>query len=64
MKKITWEVIRDSFKKRYPKKHKEVIYWRPHQYGTIKLYFKDGRTGTYNYDERKLVLGSETWKHE
>ena len=53
-KKITWNKIREDFKVNYPKLHKEVSYWRPHDFATIILYFKDGRKGTYNYDERRF----------
>lgn len=58
MRRITWNKIRDQFKHDHPKKHKEVVYWRPHEYATIVLYFKDGRIGTYNYDSGKLTMQS------
>ncbi len=64
MQKITWNKIRDQFKRTHPARHKQVIYWRPHEFGTIMLYFKDGRKGTYNYDTRKLTMLIETWTHE
>ncbi len=55
-KKITWNKIREDFKINYPKYHKEVDYWRPHDFATIILYFKDGRKATYNYDTKRMII--------
>lgn len=51
--KITWKVIRDDFKQRHPTLHRQVMYWRPHDYATIVLYFTDGTRATYNYDTKQ-----------
>lgn len=60
-RKITWNVINKDFRARHPNMRKEVVYWRPHDYATILLYFKDGRLATYNYDKREIKFLSDTW---
>lgn len=54
-KKITWEKIRDEFKRCHPRLHKRVSYWRPYDYATIVLYFKDGEKATFNYDTKEVM---------
>ena len=55
-KKVTWNIIREDFKRRYPKLNKEVMYWRPHDYATIFIRFKDLSEGLYNYDEHRFTF--------
>lgn len=50
-RKITWCDIYKDFKKRHPNLKKEVAYWVPHDYATIKLKLKDGTSMLYNYDD-------------
>lgn len=62
-KKLTWSMINKDFRARHPKLRKEVTYWRPHNFATILLYFKDGRLATYNYDKHAITFLSDTWLH-
>lgn len=61
-KKITWDVIYKDFKSRHPNLSREVEYWCPHSYVSIKLYFLDGRTGVYKYFEHEVNFISDRWK--
>lgn len=54
-KKVTWQVVMDSFKKEHPILKKKVIGWRPYNFATIILTFKDGEKATYNYDTKEVV---------
>ena len=63
-KKITWDVVYKDFRLRHPNLSKAVTYWCPHDYVTIKLYFEDGRIGTYNYISRKFNFMSERWTND
>lgn len=47
-------MIREDLKRTNPKIHKEVTYWRPHDYATILLYLKDGGKATYSYDTKQV----------
>lgn len=58
-KKITWNVIREDFKKHYPRQSKRVHDWRPHSYATIKLWTRDGLVLLYNYDEHRATIVSD-----
>jgi hypothetical protein len=53
--KITWAKVYEDFKLKFPNLKKEVLHWHPYTYATVKLYFKDGRKATYNYDDRKFT---------
>ena len=52
-RKITWKVIYEDFKQRYPNLKKEVTYWKPLEFATIELWLKDGDRMKYNYDMKK-----------
>ena len=54
-KKITWRMVYTDFQRRYPDLRKAITYWRPYNYATILLYFKDGVKSTYNYDTKDLT---------
>ena len=59
--KVTWKDILADFKQRHPTLGKNVVDFRPHSYGTIMLWFSDGKTMTYNYDTKK-GLWADNWK--
>ena len=50
--KITWEVIFQEFKSRYPKLSKSVSHWNPYNYAEILITLKDNTKLIYNYDEK------------
>ena len=50
--KITWEVIFQEFKSRYPKLLKSVSNWNPYNYAEILITLKDNTKLIYNYDEK------------
>ena len=62
--KISWRMVLDDFKMVFPNRRKEVVDYRPHDFMTIKLWFKDGSTATYNGLTRKLIFLPERWKGE
>lgn len=59
--KVTWDVVFEDFKQRYPRLRQTVVYWQPSGYGSISLYFKDGRKGTYDHSAGRLIFSSESW---
>lgn len=63
-KKITWKEVYKDFRSRHPQARKDVVYWHPHDYATIMLYFADGTKGTYNYIDRKVKRLDEKWTHD
>lgn len=60
-KKITWDAIHKDFKRHFPNLRKEVEYWCPYDYLTIKIYLKDGRVFSYNYFNKEVQFFSEHW---
>ena len=54
-KKITWDKVREAFKKSHPKLDKRVLHWQPYSFATIVLMFDNGRKATYNYDTKLLA---------
>ena len=50
--KVTWEVIFQEFKSRYPKLSKSVSHWNPYDYAEILITLKDNTKLIYNYDEK------------
>lgn len=60
--KITWEKIHRDFKQRLPNFSKDAVYWRPHDYGKILIYMKDGSQITYDYDSKRVKFLSTRWK--
>ena len=58
-RKVTWNTIREDFKKYYPRQSKRVCEWRPHSYATIKLWTRDGLVMLYNYDEHRATILSD-----
>jgi hypothetical protein len=61
-KKMKWQEVFDDFCTRFPNLHREAVWWRPHDYMTILIYFEDGRKGTYEGLSRKLVFLQEKWR--
>lgn len=59
--KVTWKDVLDDFKKRHPTLAKMVADYRPHAYGTIMIWFKDGTTMTYDHTTKKGLWG-KNWK--
>lgn len=51
--KITWRMIYEDFKQRYPNLKKEVTYWKPLEFATIELWLKNGNRMKYDYDMKK-----------
>lgn len=51
--KVTWRMIYEDFKQRYPNLKKEVTYWKPLEFATIELWLKDGDRMKYDYDMKK-----------
>lgn len=62
--KITWYDIYKDFKNTYSVLGKEAIQYRPHNFLTIKIWFKDGRIGLYNFMRKELKFTNETWIHK
>lgn len=62
--KITWKDIYKDFKNAYPKFNKQVVQYRPHDFLTIKIWFKDGRIGIYKYFNKDLEFLDEIWIHK
>lgn len=52
--KTTWKDVYERFKLTYPRLCKTAVHWHPHSFGTILIYFEDGRKATFNYDEPRL----------
>lgn len=64
MTKLTWDKVFLYFKKTHPNLSKEVTYWCPSDYLTIKLYFKNGQIALYNYFDKRMIFIKETWIKE
>lgn len=47
-KKMRWEDVYKEFRKTHPTFSKNIIDWKPHNYGTILLYLKDGSKMIYD----------------
>ena len=62
--KVTWKDIYKDFKNTYSKLGKEALEYRPHDFLTIKICFKDGRIGLYNFMTKELKFTKETWIHK
>ena len=61
LSKVTWRDVLEDFKKRHPNLAKTVSDYRPYSYGTIIIWFTDGKTMTYDYDAKKGTW-IEDWK--
>lgn len=59
--KITWKKILEDFKQRHPKLGKEVCWWRPEDYATIRIHLNDGMIIKYDYDEKRATILCERW---
>ena len=59
--KVTWEDILVDFKQRHPSLAKNVIDFRPHGFGTIRVWFKDGTTMIYDHTTKR-GLWDKNWK--
>ena len=55
-RKITWKNIYDDFQLRFPNFKKQVTYWQPYGYLTIKLYLKGEKACLYDYFNRKITF--------
>lgn len=60
--KLTWDKVYKEFKARFPNLRKEVVYWHPRDYMTIKVYLEDGRTLSYNHSTNTICILDEYWK--
>ena len=47
-KKLSWDEVYKEFRRTHPKLKNYIIDWRPFDYATIMLYFKDGSRMTYD----------------
>lgn len=54
--KITWEKIYLEFKNSHPSSRNYIDHYHPYDYAKIKLYFKDGSEGVYDYDSKHLEI--------
>lgn len=52
--KVTWKDVYELFNLTYPRLSKTAVHWHPDSFGTILIYFEDGRKATFNYDEPRL----------
>lgn len=59
--KLQWEDVYKDFRTRHPNLCKGVVYWCPHDYAVIKIFFDDGKLGIYSYLEHKVVFLKECW---
>lgn len=57
--KITWEMIYEDFKLRYPNLSKKVLRWNSVDFATIELYLYDGSKMRYNYDLQRAEFVKE-----
>lgn len=49
VKKVTWKVVFDDFKSRYPSLSKRVRRWAPYNFLEIVLFLNDDLKLTYSY---------------
>lgn len=61
IKRVTWNDVYASFKQHFPNLRKEVEYWCPYDYLTIKVYLKDGRIFTYRQSDSKINFIDSKW---
>lgn len=55
--KVTWDTIYRDFKSKYPRLSKEAIYFKPHDYLTIKIWFKvKPEIMTYDYMTKQCII--------
>lgn len=54
--KITWSEIYSDFRRRHPNLSKGVLDYRPHDYLTIKIIFRDGSEMVYDYDSKRATF--------
>lgn len=53
-RKTTWSDIYKDFKRTHPTRSKGVMGFKPYSFGTILLYFPNGKKMLYNHDTGKL----------
>lgn len=60
--KVTWSDVYKEFRSTHPNLRNEVMDYRPYDYLTIILYFKDGRRMVYKYmtNERYFLSDNGT----
>lgn len=59
--KVTWDDIYFEFKERYPRFRNAIVYWRPYQPSTIKIYTRNFKMYIYNYDEKIVEVLDGDW---
>lgn len=50
MAKVTWEMIYEDFKKKYPQFSQHSYHFEPYDFAKIKVYLEDGIKFVYDYD--------------
>lgn len=60
--KYSFRKLFEDFKNTYPSVREDVVYWRPHSFSTIELWFANGDKATYNDYDRKLHFLEDKWK--
>lgn len=53
-RKISWDMVYKEFVSRYPHSRKDLVRWHPYGFLQIRLYFKDGTGGVYDYFAKKI----------
>ena len=63
-KKLTWDKIYKDFKTQYVSMGKNIVWWHPHDFAAIKLYFKDGSIGIYKFVNKSFERLEDTWLYK
>lgn len=58
--KVTWGDIYKDFRTTHPNLRNEVLDYRPYDYLTIILYFRDGRSMVYKYTTKECHFLSDS----
>lgn len=54
--KLTWDIVFEDFKKRYPKLVEKVTLWFAYDVGQIEIHLKDNIELVYDYDEHRAMI--------
>lgn len=59
--KYSWRKLFEDFRRTYPEVRKDIYFWEPWEFSTIRLWFKDGRLATYNDYDREIKFLDGSW---
>lgn len=60
--KVTWLMIRDEFKFRYPRFYKKMWHWQPYDISQIVVWLEDGKKFVYDHDYKMGCFLDGNWK--